>query len=57
MTVDNVPRIIWTYWNGGETELPPLQRACIGIMRRLHPGWRVVVLDNRTGRGCVPSKT
>lgn len=39
-----IPRIIWAYWNS--PHLPPVVQRCIDGWRRLHPGWRIEILND-----------
>ncbi|THU01556.1 mannosyltransferase [Lampropedia puyangensis] len=42
----SIPRIIWAYWNGAT--LPLVVARCIDGWRKLHPQWRVEVLNDET---------
>ena len=39
------PKIIWTFWDKGEDNLPNFLRICLESWRKQHPGWRVVILS------------
>ena len=41
-------RTIWSYWQQGEERAPGLVQLCLESWRRLNPGWRIVVLDERS---------
>lgn len=41
-----IPRIIWAYWNS--PHLPPVVQRCIDGWRRLHPGWRIEILNDES---------
>jgi hypothetical protein len=43
-----VPRRLWTMWDQGDADAPPLVRAALGSWRDVNPGWDVVVLDADT---------
>lgn len=46
------PLTVWTYWDGPEPEAPPLVRACLAQLRRVHPDARI--LDAAAARELVP---
>lgn len=53
----DVPRVLYTYWEGPETTLITL---CLQSMARQNPGWKVVVANRSTceaicGRRCPPA--
>lgn len=39
-----IPRIIWAYWNSAS--LPLVVQQCIDGWRRLHPDWRIEILND-----------
>lgn len=43
-----LPRIIWMYWDTGESGAPFVVRRCIESWRRHNPGWEIRVLDSQT---------
>lgn len=45
------PLTVWSYWDGPERDAPPLVRACLGRLRRMHPDARV--LDAAAARELV----
>src|SRR5690606_34981319 len=46
------PLPVWTYWDGPERDAPPLVRACLAQLRRVHPDARI--LDGAAARELVP---
>lgn len=40
-----MPRIIWTFWDKGEVDLPEFLNICLESWRHNSPGWKVVVLS------------
>ncbi|GAA4369850.1 capsular polysaccharide synthesis protein [Agromyces bauzanensis] len=46
------PLPVWTYWEGPERDAPPLVRACLAQLRRVHPDARI--LDAAAARELVP---
>lgn len=50
--LDDEPLTVWSYWDGPEREAPPLVRACIAQLRRVHPEARI--LDAAAARDLVP---
>lgn len=40
-----IPRIVYIYWDKGETAAPQIVRECIASWRRHNPGWDVHVLS------------
>lgn len=43
-TAGPIPRIIWAYWNS--RDLPLVVQRCIDGWRRLHPDWRIEILND-----------
>ena len=41
-------RTVWTFWQQGHDQAPPIVQACAESWRRVNPGWRVVTLDGRS---------
>lgn len=50
LTDEQLP--VWTYWDGPESEAPPLVRACLAQLRRVYPDARI--LDAAAARELVP---
>lgn len=46
------PLPVWTYWDRPESEAPPVVRACLAQLRRVHPDARI--LDADAARELVP---
>ena len=42
------PKIIWTYWPGGEGQLPLLLSDCIYSWRRYNPHHTIIILSRKT---------
>eukprot|EP00747_Dinoflagellata_sp_TGD_P186114 gnl/TRDRNA2_/TRDRNA2_42992_c0_seq1.p1 gnl/TRDRNA2_/TRDRNA2_42992_c0~~gnl/TRDRNA2_/TRDRNA2_42992_c0_seq1.p1 ORF type:complete len:448 (+),score=84.44 gnl/TRDRNA2_/TRDRNA2_42992_c0_seq1:140-1483(+) len=49
----DTPRIIWTYWDQGFSEMPEFNKLCIETWKVTNPSWRVVVLDWESASSCV----
>lgn len=43
-----LPKIIWTYWEQGRHEAPPLVQRCFESWEFWNPGWTLHVLDRDT---------
>jgi hypothetical protein len=41
-----IPRIIYLYWDGGESKLPLLEKACLRRIRQVSPSYSVMLLDS-----------
>lgn len=48
-----LPRIIWIFWDSGEATAPEIVQYCIAGWKRLHPGWKVEVLDRSSAESAV----
>ncbi len=48
-----IPRIIWSYWQGGTP--PLLVRRCFDNWRRLHPHFEIRILDERGALQYLPA--
>lgn len=49
--VEPIPKILWAYWH--TQELPPLIAKCVQGWQRLHPDWKILVLNEETAREYV----
>lgn len=45
--------MVWVFWDSGEAEAPEIVRYCIAAWKRLHPDWRVEVLDRASAESTV----
>lgn len=43
-----IPKIIWAYWSG--VPMPEVVKRCVAGWRRMHPGWKIEVLDDERAR-------
>ena len=56
---DSIPlpafrRIIWTYWDSGIENAPPVIKPCIDSWKRLNPTWSVTVLNQESVKLLLP---
>lgn len=53
MTIETIPgtaapKIIWTYWDQGIGQAPPVVRTCLQSWEQKNPGWTLRILDRDT---------
>lgn len=46
--VNNIPRIIWLYWDQGRQNAPSIIKSCINSWEKFNPNWDINILDGET---------
>ncbi len=48
----SIPKIIWLYWN--DTNLPPLEKSCYERIKKLHPDFKIILINMENEKEYVP---